>query len=224
MIAQVETKKKAGNYTNEQVNAKFMQLLPLIRQIASKAFKEYSTDRREDAVNDVIASAFINLKQLAEAGKLDEAYATPIAVFAVKRYRSGRRCGVPQSSTDVMAEHCRFLGRVKVHNFGLAEHIADTFESEATAVDARYPVHKTVQLKIDFFQTWFRQQTPRDQQIIRDLAIGETTGDAAKKYGVSAASISQYRRRYADSWYAFINPAEEIDLLEELKALVENES
>lgn len=118
-----------------------------------------------------------------------------------------------------MAEHCQLLGRVKVHNAGLADHIADTFESEATAVDARYPVHKTVQLRIDFFQTWLRSQTDRDQQIIRDLAMDETTGDVAKKYGVSPASISQYRRRYADSYYSFINLAEETDLLEELRNL-----
>lgn len=84
-------KKTKAKYTNEQINAKFLELLPLIRMIAHKAFKEYTADRRDDAVNDVVASAFIDLKQLAEAGKLDEAYATPIARYAVKRFLSGRR-------------------------------------------------------------------------------------------------------------------------------------
>ena len=51
------------------------------------------------------------------------------------------------------------------------------------------------------------------------MAMGETTNDLARKYGVSAASISQYRRKYADSWYAFIDPKEETDFVEELKEL-----
>ena len=37
-----------------------------------------------------------------------------------------------------------------------------------------------------------------------DLAMSETTGDVAKKYKVSAGLISQYRKRYAESWNDFI--------------------
>ena len=219
MIAPLRTKKR--RYTKEQVNIKFLELLPGITNYAKRAFHDYDPDRRDDAVGEVIAWAFVLVKQLAEAGKLDEAFATPIAMFAIKRFRSGRRVGAGQNSTDVTSPHCQLLGRSQVLNFGLADRIADSFESEATAADARYPVHRTVQLRIDFFQTWLRQQSHRDQQIIRDLAMGETTNDVSRKYGFSAGRISQLRRTFADSWYSFINPVEETDLLDELRELAE---
>ncbi len=210
---------KAVKYTDEQVNAKYLELMPLIRQIAQRAFREYDAEKRDDAVQSVLVAAFINVKQLAEKGKLDEAFATPIAWFGVGHYRQGRIGGLPQNSTDVFGETCRYKGRSRIKHFGLAENITDSFESEATATDARYPVHKTVALRIDFFETWYASQSPRDREIIKDLAMGETTGDVAKKYGVSPGAVSQWRRKYADSWYAFINPVEEVDLIEELKAL-----
>lgn len=205
--------------TKEQIEAKFLELMPTITKIARHAFKEYDADRRDDAVQSVLVKAFQNIQGLAEQDRLDDAYVSPIARFAVKAHKTGRIGGLPQNSTDVMAEHCRWLGRSTVKNFGLATDIADSFESEATATDARYPVHKTVQLKMDFFENWYRQQSPRDREIICDLAMGETTGDVAKKYGVSPGAASQWRRKYADSWYSFINPAEETDLIEELRAL-----
>ena len=224
MIAPLRTKSQSKTsypYTQEQIEIKFLELLPGITNYAKRAFHGYDHGRRDDAVSEVIAWAFVNIKQLAEAGRLDEAFATPIATFAIGRYRAGRRVGAGQNSTDVTSPHCQLLGRSRVLNAGLADHIADSFESEATAVDARYPVHRTAQLRIDFFQTWLKQQSHRDQQIIRDLAMGETTNDVAKKYGFSAGRISQLRRSYAESWYAFINPVKETDLIEELRELAE---
>lgn len=219
MIAPLKTPVSA----DEQVNARFLTLLPGIKSYAWRAFQDYGHDRRDDAVGEVVAWAFVLVKQLAEQGRLDEAFATPIAMYAIKRYREGRRVGSGQNSTDVTSPHCQLLGRAKIRNAGLARHIADSFESEASAADARYPVHKIVQLRIDFFQTWLMQQSQRDQEIIRDLARGETTNDVSRKHGVSAGLISQYRRRYAESWYSFINPAEEVDLMEELQALAAEE-
>lgn len=206
-------------YTNEEINEKFLELMPKIIKIAKHAFKEYDADRKEDAVQSVLVTAFHNVKLLAEQGRLDDAFATPIAWYAVKAHKCGRIGGVPQNSTDVFGERCRWLGRSTIKNYGLATEITDSFESEATAADARYPVHKTVQLKMDFFENWFRQQTPRDQEAMKMLAIGEATGDVAKHFGVSPGAVSQWRRRFADSWFAFINPAEETDFIEELRTL-----
>ena len=62
---------------------------------------------------------------------------------------------------------------------------------------------EAVQWKLDY-ETWFANQTPRDQAIVSDLSYGETTGDVARKYRVSAGLISQYRKRYAKSWNAYI--------------------
>ena len=75
------------------------------------------------------------------------------------------------------------------------DYIADSFQSEATRLSARYPVDRTVQFKMDFFEGWLQAQSERDRSIILDLATGETTGAVARKYGVSDGLISQYRKR-----------------------------
>lgn len=205
--------------TTEEINEKFLELMPKIVKFAKYAFKNFDADRQEDAIQSVLVTAFENVKQLGEQGRLDDCFVTPITKFAIGRYREGRPGGVPSCGTDVTSERCRYLGRSTVKNYGLATEIADSFESMATATDARYPVHKTVALRIDFMQDWYRQQTPRDQEIIRDLAMGETTNDVSRKFGISAGRVSQLRKTYANSWFTFINPPEKKDFIEELKAL-----
>ena len=55
----------------------------------------------------------------------------------------------------------------------------------------------------------YQQQSVEDQWIITDLAMSETTNAVARKYGVSAGLISQYRKRYAKSWKSFLDPPTE---------------
>ncbi len=209
--------------TDEELHDKFMLLMPRLCKIASHFFKEYDADKRDDAMQSVLVTAFEIMKQLAEKGRLEDAYANPIAKYAIGRYREGRLGGLPSCSADVFGERCRWLGRSSIKHFGLATEIADSFESEATVTDARYPVQRQVQFKMDFMENWYRQQTPKDQEIIRDLARGETTNDVSRKFGLSAARISQLRRKYSDSWYAFINPVveDETNFIDELKELAD---
>ena len=69
--------------------------------------------------------------------------------------------------------------------------------------DLAVNVVNTVQFSVDY-ESWFSKQIPRDQQIITDLSYGYTTGEAAKKYGVSDGLISQYRKRYHNDWNDFM--------------------
>jgi hypothetical protein len=68
-----------------------------------------------------------------------------------------------------------------------------------------------VQMKMDY-EGWYHLQSPRDQKIIADLAMGETTNAVARKFGVSAGLISIKRKNFAKSWNAFINAPEKIEL------------
>ena len=202
----------------EQADDRFLEMFPIIKRQAQRAFSGYNADKRDEAVQGVSVLALEMTRSLAASGRLHEAYPTTIAKFAVGKYREGR-IGVPSSSTDAMAESCRHLGRSTVKHYGLAENIADTFESEATATDGRYPVHRTVGFKIDFFETWLASQTPKNQAIIRDLAMGYTPGEIATKHGISMARVSQLRKQYEKDWNAFIDPKEERDFIDELREL-----
>lgn len=57
-------------------------------------------------------------------------------------------------------------------------------------------------LRIDFSE-WLQGLTNRQQDLVKMLASGETTADAAQKLGCSPGNISQYRKRLADSWYEY---------------------
>ena len=204
MIATISNPAVSNFYTDEQVNDRFMVMVPSIKKQVRWAFKGYAADRLAEAMQAIIVIAFDIHKKAVLNGHLEKSFASPLSRFAIGRYKEGRTGGAPSCSTDVTSEHCKALGRSSVRNYGLALNIADTFESEATVMDARYPVSDAVQFKIDFFEGWLPQQSPRDQEIILDLVNGETTSDVAKKYGVSAGLISQYRRRYEKSWFDFI--------------------
>ena len=204
----------------KQAHAKYEELRIGIRNYVHKVFDGWDYDRVEEIEQSVQAYAYEAILSLAPKGRLCDAYATVLAQYGIRRHMVGRPGGLSQSATDVTSPRCQYLGRARVVNYGCAYGIADTFQSEATITDGRYPVHRTVALRIDFFETWLNRQTPRDQQIIKDMAYGETTNDLARKYGVSAASISCYRKKYANSWYEFISdPKDKPDLLDELKEL-----
>jgi hypothetical protein len=198
--------KQSAPYVDAEVNLKFVELMPSITRLALKAFVGYPPDRQAEAIQNTVCWAFQNLKNLATKGRLHDAYAGALTKFAVGRHNSGRTLGTVTKSGDVMSGFCKSLGRVNaVKNYGICENVADTFEGAATASDARYPVHRAIQFKIDFHETWLQQQTPKDQAIIKELAVGSTQSETARKFGVSPACINQYQKRYAKSWSDFIS-------------------
>jgi hypothetical protein len=211
MVATIplKTSKVSKLYSNAAVNARYIEMLPIVIKSALIAFAKYSYEARAEAVQNVQVWALYLLHQMAANGKLKEAKASPIAQFAIGRHREGRIAGTPCNSTDVLADNCRYLGRSKIKHFGLAENIADTFESEATVSDARYPVHRAVQFKMDFHEGWLQQQTPRDKKIIGLLATGWKPSHAAQKCGVSPAYVNQCQKRYRASWLAYISDKKE---------------
>jgi len=183
----------------------FEVLLPKVQphfEYFARKVLRLKADNFDEVVQDLTAIAFDIYRSLVRRGK--EVFYTPIMKFAIKRYRDGRHF-MGSSTTDLFAERTRMLKRSDLCSLTLFEVREGSLHF---MVDKNMNVSRTVQFKIDFFESWLQQQTPRDQQIIKDLAMGETTGEVAKKYKVSAGLISQYRKRYATSWDAFINPPE----------------
>jgi len=211
---------KVTPHTKEEADAKYHSLRIGIRNYVKKTFEDRDPNFIEEIEQSVQVFAYESILSLAKKGRLCDAYATILAQFGIRKHLTGRPGGLRSNSRDVFGEMCKYLGRSKIKHYGLAENITDSFESESTANDGRYPIHRTVALKIDFFENWFAHQTPKDQEIIRLLAYGETTGDVAKKYNVSPAMVTYWRRKYEKSWNEFISdPKEKPDLLDELREL-----
>jgi len=177
----------------------------------------FKADNFDDAVQELITIAFDIYQKSVRKGK--QVFYTPIKDFAIKKYKDGRRF-IGSSTTDILAERTRILKRSDIYSLTLFDAREGSLHF---MIDKWNNVSRTVQFKIDFFETWLQQQTERDRAIIIDLAMGETTGDVARKHGVSDGLISQYRKKYRASWEAFINPPEKTDLIDELKELADKE-
>jgi len=160
-------------------------------------------DNLDDALQELRAIAFDIYRSLVRRGK--EAFYSPIMKFAIKRYHSGRRFA-GTSTTDVLSDCTRMLERCEICS--LSEFDLGNGDLPFLTDWRQMNVANTVQFKIDY-QDWHQRQAPRDQQIIDDLAMGETTNDVARKCGVSASLISIKRKDFARSWKMFIDPPEE---------------
>ena len=85
----------------------FEDLLPAIRRHAQVAFVSHPQEEREELIAEVVANAFCAFHRLAERGKTEVAYATPLAWYAVRQVREGRRVGAKMNKHDVTSRYCQ---------------------------------------------------------------------------------------------------------------------
>jgi len=178
----------------------FEVLLAKMRPYFRKYAKRFSPNKRldrDDVMQDLTGIALQMYTSLVRRGK--EVFYSPLAMYAIKRYSTGRRF-TGLNSTDVHSEHAQMQGRSEVHQFSELEGKLDELEFMA---DPKANVAKTAQLRVDY-GAWVSKQEPRDRQIIRDLSYGYTTREVARKYSVSDGLISQYRKRYREDWNDFV--------------------
>lgn len=69
-------------------HALFVKMLPQIRRFASYYSRKEARAAREELIAEVVASAYLNFACLIERDRLDVAYPTPLARFAVKQIRA----------------------------------------------------------------------------------------------------------------------------------------
>src|SRR5450755_4700173 len=82
----------------------FLQVLPAVQTHAKIQFRRLSTQKREEAIQETIATACVNYQLAALQGKLNVIRGGSLADFAVKRVRAGRHVGGHQDGTgDVLS-------------------------------------------------------------------------------------------------------------------------
>jgi hypothetical protein len=141
--------------------------------------------------------------RLAELQKLDLAYPSVLAHFAVSQVKDGRKLGCPLNIHDVLSPYCQQRKNVKVERL-------DHFNEEengwrqAVVIDTRSsPVPEIVAFRCDF-SDWLASLPRRDCHIAESLAVGNRTSEVAKQFDVSDCRISQLRRELAESWREFV--------------------
>ena len=179
----------------------FAELLPSMRAQARFAFRNLASHEREEAIQEVLALAFVMLANLVRAERKQFAYATPLVQFAIRQYRAGRRVGVPLNINDVTCEHAQRVRGFKLKSLDRCEAATGEWR-EILVEDKHVGPAETAAARIDL-TTWYRSLPVRNRKLAKVLATGETTGAVAKKFKVSAGRISQVRRELEQSWVAY---------------------
>ena len=199
MIAPARPVRRRQRYANWQ--ELFLNMLPVIENCASRAFRSLDPEGREDAVQEVIANATVAFARLVQLDKADLAYPTVLARYGIAQFCDGRRVGSRLRISDVLSPHARRKKGFRVQSL-------DRFKKEsgewleAVVEDTHTPVPEQVAFRIDF-PAWLKSQTRRNRRIAEALSLGHATREVARRFKVSEGRVSQLRRQFYLSWKAF---------------------
>jgi hypothetical protein len=189
------------NDCSRAMQTTFLEMLPAIRNQANVAFRDLPPQRQEDLIAEVTANAFVAYTRLVERGLADIAYPTPLALFAIKQVRSGRRVGVTLNVRDVGSRYCQKVKGVTVEPLDRFDKEESEWQ-EIVVGDKKSGPAEVAAIRLDF-TAWLQTLPRRSREIAKTLAVGETTSNVARKYRVSPGRVSQARRELKQSWEAF---------------------
>jgi hypothetical protein len=125
---------------------------------------------------------------------------SPLVRYAVSQVRSGRRVGCRLNSHDVLSEYAQRQKGIQIERL---DHLDLDGEWRAALVeDHSTPVVEQAAFRIDF-PAWLNRLAPRQRQIVKFLALDNSTSEAARHFRLSAPRISQLRRELHHDWMQF---------------------
>jgi hypothetical protein len=170
--------------------AGFMKILPAVQTHAKIQFRRLPAERREDAIQEAIASACVSVHILAAKGRLHLARPSTIANYAVNHVRSGRHVGGHQDAARdaISPVACRRHG-IQIFSLPSEHGLRNHF-----IADRRTDIPELAAFRIDFGD-WLSTFSRRDRRII---ALGNGAGNSAvaRSFGISEGRVSQLRRQY----------------------------
>jgi hypothetical protein len=185
----------------------FLPLKAKVERHARFAFRHFPATDREEAASEAIASAFQSFVRLKARGKNPADFPSRIAHWATLVVMDGRH----ENSHDAMSRKAqrRYGFRVESldgssderklgnHRLRYGDAIDETLRDNMRTLPSEQAI-----FRIDF-RNWLKTWGPKDRALIDDLVLGERTADVASKHGISAARVSQKRRRFRDDWERF---------------------
>lgn len=180
---------------------KFLDMLPSIRQQARFAFRGRHPNEKAELVQEVVAAAYVMFANLVREGREHLAFPTPLAQYALRQVRSGRKVGITLNVNDVTSEHAQRKRGFRLESLNQID-MEEGQWLEALVEDKKAGPADTAAARIDVTD-WYRSLPIRDRKIAKVLATGDTTGAVAKKFGISVGRVSQLRRKLEESWREF---------------------
>ena len=183
--------KSSHQPANVQHDGRFLEMVPAIQRDARSAFRNLRTQAREEAISAVVTDAFFAFRRLVELSKQDVAYATPLARFAVRRYWTGR-CACMPRGRDMMSHKAGTTHGIVVERLDVFD--ADQCKWRQALVEDRHAGPAEIAASRLDVAAWLRSLPRRDRRVAETLSLGHTTSEAARRFGVSRARVSQLRR------------------------------
>ena len=180
---------------------KFLAMLPLIRDQAQHAFQNVRPEAREELIAEVTANAFCAYQRLVARGREDIAYATPLAMYAIKQVRAGRRVGAKLNIRDVTSTYAQRVRGFQVERLDEFDHLRREW-NEVLAEDRKAGPAETAAARIDAV-SWFKSLDRQKRRIAKVLSRGELTSVVARMFGLSPGRVSQLRNELKRSWEQF---------------------
>lgn len=196
MIALTKTTSKPT--VGSDWHAGFIAMVPAIKKSARSAFYHLDAEARAEAIQEVVVNAMLAYHRLYQRGKVDSAYPTVLARFAIAQYWQGRRVGEKLNCRDVLSPYAQRKQGIRGESINNAES-NDKQWRELIVEDRHAGPAETAAARIDF-EAWFASLSIRDRQIATALSHGATTKAVAKRFHVSPGRISQKRREFMQSW------------------------
>jgi hypothetical protein len=182
-------------------DAKFLAMLPRIRRQAAYRLRRLPTEERVEAIQEVVASAFVSYVRLIERGKAELAFAGPLARFGACQYFRGRKVGNRMNACDITSDYCQRKTGVSLERLNCFDKPTDEWQ-EIVVEDQHSGPAEVAAIRVDF-AAWLQSLPVRTRQVAETLATGEATGDVARLFGCSASRISQFRRELFNAWQGF---------------------
>jgi hypothetical protein len=181
----------------------FVTILPRLEQVGRKYFRHLRCeDRRRDAVCEMVALAWKWSLRLNCRGKDPSRFPAALATFAARAVSCGRRLCGQERAKEVLSPVAQQRHSFLVGSLPECGSLSGNPLEEALHDNTLTPVPEQVSFRLDF-PAWVHSLCERDQQVLGDLMMGERTREVARKYGLSAARVSQLRREFMAGWEQF---------------------
>jgi hypothetical protein len=180
----------------------FTKMLPEINRWLRLAFRQLGPEAREDAIEEGIVHSLLSYSRLHGKGRAEKANASSLAWYAVRAVKRGRPAVGRVNGKEPLSRYAQVGNGIRFERH-------DGQWIDKLVADKRASVPDQVAAKLDV-RAWFATLTHRTKQIAKELAVGCSTSEVARKHGVTAGRISQLRRSLEQSWLAFqqeISPA-----------------
>ena len=190
-----------SSVSNDLSSTVFLEMFPTLCKAIQHGFRRLQGERREEAIQEAVANAFVAFSRLVDLGRMQFAFPSSLARFAVAQVRDGRRVGGALNVRDVSSEYAQQRKQHSLQRLDLFNRHTARW-CEVIVEDHQTPIPDQVCFRIDF-PKWLSRLRSSDRRVDEALADGDSTGEIARHFDISTARVSQLRRELHASWEKF---------------------